>query len=177
MSIITADDFNIYLKSSVPTKPLVKLLFTLFNLGILSALFWLAISMQQEKPTPLIFLLPIGYLLSFGKYLSWNIFGIEHVIISSTHVSYQHNYGLWKSKFKTERYHFLEASPIDETVAKGDVKLLFGSYQEKTKLPEILFQTSIPIKFEDYLFLLNRMDEIQLDEFSATNGFPRIYNN
>lgn len=177
MAIITADVFNVYLRNSVPTKPVIKLLFALFNFSILAVLFWLAISMQKENPTPVIFLLPILFFLSFGKYLSWNVFGKETVIINSTYVSYQHSYGLWRGKLKTEKYDFIDVRPLDETIIEGDVKLFFGSYQKETKLPEIIFQTAIPVSFNDYLTLFNLLEEIQLDGFSAEKGFPKIFNN
>lgn len=177
MVVITADIFNVYIRSSVPTKLFVKLLFSLINLSILTALFCLAISVQDEKPAPWAFLFPIVYFFTFGKYLIWNVFGIENIILNPNHVSYQHSYGLWKSKLKTLKYDFIEARPIDETLTEGEVKLVFGAYQKETKLPEIIFQTAIPISFNNYISVFNLLGEIQVDEFSSEKGFPKIFNN
>lgn len=177
MAIINADVFNIYIRSSVPTKLYVKILFALFNLSILVTLFYLAISVQKDGPAPLIFLLPVIYFFSFGKYMIWNIFGEELLIVNATHIAYQHYYGLWRTKLQTKKYYFIEAFPVDATVTEGDVNLLFGFYQEETKLREVIFQTAIPITFENHLTVFNLLDEIQLDEFSMEKGFPKIFNN
>lgn len=177
MTVINADIFNVYIRSSVPTKLIVKLLFALFNFSILAVLFWLAISIQKDGPAPLIFLLPVIYFFSFGKYLLWNTFGVETVVINSTHVTYQHYYGFWKDKLKTEKYHFIEAWPIDETESEGDVKLLFGFYHTETKLRETILQTSIPIRFDEWRSIFNLLNEIHMDEFGIEKGFPKIYSN
>ncbi|WP_199137425.1 hypothetical protein [Pedobacter sp. ASV12] len=177
MTVINADIFNVYIRSSVSTNRYVKVLFTLFNLGAFVTLLWLAISMQKDGPAPLIFLLPLIYFFSLGKYLIWNIFGEEIIIVNVTHVSYQHSYGLWKTKLKTEKYSLIEAWPVDETQTEEDVKLWFGSYQKETKLRETVFQSTIAIKASEWLSVYNLLSEIQLDEFSVEKGFPKIYSN
>jgi hypothetical protein len=144
-----------------------------FNVSAIVGSFWFAISLQDEKPNIFPFLLPIGYFFTLGKYLLWNTFGEEFYVISTTHISYQHNYGFWKTKFKTFKYHSIKQLPSKENEM---ITLLFQDYTEE-KLPVEIFSNTIEISILDAERIFNRLNEIKIDEFGEEISFPKIFAN
>lgn len=174
---ITFDSLNIYILSKVPTNTFLKVMLFIFNCGAIIGLFWLAISVQGNKPNFFPFLIPIGYFLTMGRYLFWNIFGEEIYIISTTHISHQHNYGFWRSKFKTSNYNEISINNNEIKIMPDEpIKLTFRKYNEE-KLPLEIFKTSLPIKYSDSERIFNRLNEIKINEFGEEINFPKIFSN
>ena len=179
MTTIDFDFLNIYVKSKIPTHLFLKIVLTIFNFSAFFGLLWLAGSVagQKDNPTPALFLLPLMYFFIIGKYLLWNTFGEESYIISSTHISFRYSYGLWKTNLITSTYSFGGiVNPDVENNIDDLVQLIFVRYTPE-KLQEHIFKTNIAIKYADWLKILNRLNEIRIDEFSEEASFPKIYAN
>lgn len=170
---INFDDLNIFVRSIIPTNYYLKIFLFVFNTVAIFGLFWFAIILQDEKPNVFPFLLPIAYFFTLGRYLLWNTFGEEFYVISTSHISYQHNYGFWKTKLKTSKYYSINQ-------AKGStsetISLIFINYTEE-KLPVEVFSTAIEISISDSERIFNRLNEIKFDEFGEEINFPKIFAN
>ncbi|MGM9478565.1 hypothetical protein ACS5PU_19235 [Pedobacter sp. GSP4] len=170
---INFDDLNIYVRTIIPTNRYLKIFLFFFNISAIIGGFWFAFSLQDEKPNIFPFLLPIAYFFALGKYLLWNTFGEEFYVISTTHISYQHNYGFWKTKFKTFKYYSISQVQGKE---KDGITLFFQDYNEQ-KLPIEVFSNTIEISILDSQKIFNRLNEIKIDEFSEEINFPKIFAN
>ena len=172
---INFDDLNIYVRSKIPTHRLLKILLFILNLSIILGLLWFVYTLQEDKPNILAFFLPIIYAFTMGKYLLWNAFGEEYYIISTTHISYQHNYGFWQTKLKTSKYDFISTENIKlETDEK--ITLVFVQYNTE-KLQEVIFSTALSISFSDSNRIFNALNEIRINEFGHDVNFPQIFSN
>ncbi len=179
MTTIDFDFLNVYVKSKIPTHIFLRIVLTIFNFFAFFGLLWLAGSVagQKEDPTPAFFLLPIIYFFIIGKYLLWNTFGEEFYIISSTHISFRHSYGLFKTNLKTSTYDFGGIDHPNEEYKENDlVHLVFIKYTPE-KLEEQIFRTNIAIKYSDWVRFSNRLKEMRMDEYSEETNFPKIYAN
>ncbi|KIA93381.1 hypothetical protein OC25_13170 [Pedobacter kyungheensis] len=170
---IDFDDLNVFVRTKIPTNYYLKIFLFLFNTAAIIGLFWFAFSLQEEKPNVLPFLLPVGYFFTLGKYLLWNTFGQEFYIISTTHISYQHNYGFWTTKLKTAKYYAIDQFPSKENEG---INLIFQDYTEE-KLPIEVFSTALAISVSDSERIFNRLKEIKVDEFGEGVNFPKIFAN
>ena len=170
---INFDDLNIYVKTKIPSNYYFKIFLFVFNAGSIIGLFWFAVSLQDEKPNIFPFLLLIAYFFTLGRYLLWNTFGEEVYVISTTHISYQHSYGFWKTKFKTSKYYSI--SQIHGKENQG-MTLIFQNYTED-KLPIEVFSTAIEISILDAERIFNRLSEMKIDEFGKEINFPKIFAN
>lgn len=163
---------NIYVRTKVPTNRYLKVFLVIFNLSAIIGLFYFVFLLQEDKPNPLPLLLPIAYGFTIGKYFLWNTFGEEFYIISTTHITYQHYYGFWKTKQKTLKYDFISTDSINQ----DELTLIFISYNNE-KLQEEIFRTSLPISAVDSERIFNTLNQIKIDEFGDEVNFPKIFAN
>jgi len=170
MSIITYDALNIYVSTKVPTHPFAKGILWIITICMVVASFWLAIALQEDKPNPLPFLLPVFYMLTLGRFSIWNIMGEEMMVISTTHISHQHNYGFWKTKLKTHSYTVIE--PYSGENSETQLKLAFIKYDSDTKLPTTVFENALKIDLKDYQKIIECLEDYKIDDLSREKGFP-----
>ena len=179
MTTVDFDFLNVYVTSKIPTHLFLKIVLTIFNFSAFFGLMWLAGSYAAKEldPTPAFLLLPLIYFFLVGKYLLWNSFGEEIFVISSTHISFRYNYGLWRTNLKTSAYSFGVIGNLDDENKDDDlVHLNFVKYTPE-KLQESIFKTNISIKYSDCVKIFNRLNEMRIDEFSEEASFPKIYAN
>ncbi|AZI26105.1 hypothetical protein EA772_12410 [Pedobacter sp. G11] len=169
---ITFDHLNIYVRKKIPTNIFLKIFLVIFNLGTIIGLFYFVFLLQENKPNPLPLLLPIAYGFTIGKYFLWNTFGEEFYIISTSYISYQHDYGFWKTTLKTLKYDFISTNSINQE----ELTLIFIRYNDE-KLQEEIFRTSLAISIVDSELIFNKLNEIKLDEFGHEVNFPIIFPN
>lgn len=153
MTIVSLDEKNVYVSSEVNTSYWLKI-----SLLILNVLFFL-ITLFVVYDTKHFFatILPLFYILTIGKYFLWNIYGKEFYVISSTHVSYQHNYGMFKTNLKSFRFDVLEN--IDD-ITKPEIKetnINFIKYDDTNNLPESVFHTTIKIDVDIFLDIVSNL--------------------
>ncbi|WP_162238730.1 hypothetical protein [Pedobacter sp. Leaf194] len=169
---ITFDHLNIYVRTKIPTNRYLKVFLVIVNLSAAIGLFYFVFFLQKDKPNPLPLLLPIAYGCTIGKYFLWNTFGEEFYIISTTHITYQHHYGIWKTTQKTLKYDFISTDSTNQ----NELTLIFINYNNE-KLQEEIFRTSLPISAVDSERIFNRLNQIKIDEFGDEVNFPKIFAN
>lgn len=154
MTIVSADEKNIYVSSKVNTSYWLKISLLILNVTfLLTTLF-----VVYETKHFFAIALPLFYILTIGKYLLWNIYGEEFYVISTTNISYQHNYGVFKTSLKSFRFDVLEN--IDD-ITRPEVKetnINFISYNETNNLPESVFYTTIKIEVIVFLDIISNLE-------------------
>lgn len=170
MSTVSRDLKSIYVESEIPTGIYVKIISSALSILIIAFFTYLAVSLQEDKPRPLAFLLPISCIFLSGKFLLWNIFGKENLIISTSHISYQHSYGFWKSNLSTQHYDEVIVELYDVEVFDHPFNLSFVTYDGKTKLQQSVFKTAIKINFENFQVIFSLIEELKIDEGNPPNN-------
>lgn len=107
------------------------------------------------------------------KYLSWNLYGKEDIIINSKSISWSYDYGFFKTNLETIKIDRLGLGY--EKVRTNDIeeigRLLFYNYRAKDNLPEMVHQTTVLLSLNDIKEFSNQIDKIYENEFFNENGF------
>lgn len=162
MTRLSFDEKNIYVASQVPTSYPVKILAFIINL----LLFGFTLSVVYYTKLFVSIALPILYLITLGKYFLWNVYGEEIYVISTTHISYQYNYGLFMTGLKTSKYDVLEHTDDITKPCISFTNLRFLKYSEVNNLPESVFSTAIKIDVEVFLNIITKLEEFKPAEIS-----------
>ena len=177
MAEISFDSLNIYVKNKVPTDRYVKAFLILLNLAAIMGLFYFAIALQEDGPNPVLFLIPVLYVLSLGRYIAWNIFGEELLIISTSHLSYQHVYGLRTTKLKSLSYDLVAPDQSGPNIKTADhINLKFIAIDEQ-KLSQEVFVTTIALTVTESERILKGLNEMKIEEWGNKVNFPTIFPN
>lgn len=162
MTQLSPDEKNIYVSSKVPTNYWLKVFLSIINVLLLLTTFFIV----YETKYFLTILLPIFYSVTLGKYFLWNIYGEEFYIISTNHISYQYNYGIFKTPLKSFEFDVLEnCEDITNPNTRG-TNLLFAKYNAINNLPETIFQTTIKIELEVFLDIISKLEEMKSQQIN-----------
>jgi hypothetical protein len=167
--LIETDNINIYLKISVRSKKIGRILLTVII--ILLIIFWIfAFSFVDGNEKGKIIaglFIPCSLSLFLSiRYLLWNIYGTENVIINTKTISYSYNYGFFQTPLKTLYFNQL-AFNFKVTKKENDShfgEIVFFQYNPKTNLPEILHETTIEIESKRYKEIEEMIIEIFKNE-------------
>jgi apolipoprotein N-acyltransferase len=133
----------------------------------IGTIFYLATQISKEDSNIMIPILLAGVIFFSLKYLLWNIYGEEVVVINSKSLSYSYNYGVVKTSIKSIQSKSIRISyeithSIDEQLFGH---LVFRGNNPDNNLPYILHETAINIeekvlqdtieKIEHFLILQN----------------------
>src|SRR5690606_13272992 len=101
LATVYSDDVNIYVTAEIKSKAAGKILLG-FTLVIAFGLFiYLLISFdfkEMGKASISIIFIPIFFLFFLSKYLLWNIYGQEHLVVNSKTVTYLYDYGFFRTR-------------------------------------------------------------------------------
>ncbi|MDQ8053355.1 MAG: hypothetical protein REI78_10035 [Pedobacter sp.] len=171
MSDIRFDENNVYVINAVPTRVFLKVFIIILNFSLQAGSIYFATLLQEDGPIPLAFLLPIFYFFTLGKLLMWNSFGKELMIISTSHISYQHDYGIWKTKLVSNSYQMMQFVATSEDTMKEKVRLHFVKYND-AKLTETVYESAISLTIDEYVKINDTLNNYKLDENNKDRGFP-----
>ncbi|BAV04101.1 hypothetical protein FLA_0080 [Filimonas lacunae] len=96
------------------------------------------------------------------KYTLWNFFGRELVTVNTRVLTYQHDYGLFKTKLVTHKVNRMLHCQAFSTIKEKEGTwqyLQFGSYDEND-LPSLLYQVSLPVEEKDTLLIQQLIDKL-----------------
>ncbi len=121
-------------------------------------------------PFVIVLLLFIGLPL---KYLLWNLYGYEELIVNTKTISWSYDYGFFRTNLNTVKYYRLgtgyEKVRGDEKDEVG--RLVFYNYRETDNLPEIIHQTTVLINKAELKEFDKSITAIFRNEFLNENGF------
>ncbi|UUV20738.1 hypothetical protein [Paenimyroides aestuarii] len=150
------DTINLYLELNVRASFFGKTLLLITILIALIPLFFFARDSYKNPENSSDFILPaiiiIGLIIIFPvRYLIWNSFGKEFIIINAKTISYNYNYRIITTNLKTIPFNKL-ATRIDIVKEENNIeygKLVFFNYHKETNLPELIFETSVLLCLDD----------------------------
>lgn len=158
---INSDGINIYLTLFVKSHPIAKILLSIIVLALIALLIYIASTLSIENdPKAALGIVIFGafiFVVPF-RYLLWNLFGKEHLVINTKTLSYNRDYGIFRTNPKT-KYHkrlglAFEHIRTFENIEYGN--LIFNTYNKESDLPELLYSTSINLE-------LNKINEIETE--------------
>jgi hypothetical protein len=173
---IETDNINIYLQIRVISKKIGRI--TLSIIIILLIIFWIfafSIVDGNEKGkiiAGLIIPCSLSLFLSI-RYLLWNSFGFERIIINTKTISYCYNYGLFQPPLRTLYFNQLAYNYV-ETRKENNLQfgeIVFFQYNSITNLPEIIHETTIEIESSTYKKLENMIIELFENENAELTDF------
>ncbi|SFO12270.1 hypothetical protein SAMN05421741_12128 [Paenimyroides ummariense] len=166
------DGVNLYLEFTVKTKLIGKLVLSLFILLCFIVIFYLTISSSKDENNNSEFI-TAAIIFTFVlivfpvRYLIWNCYGKEFLIINDKSLSYYYSYKFLETNLKTKLINELsiaiEVVKEDENYKYG--RLIFYNINEETKLNEFLFQTSVLLKYENLEIIRKEILDLFFDNY------------
>lgn len=145
---LNTDGINVYATLEVRAKRVGIIVLSIMISAVIAVLIAMTNYTEPEDMGSII--VPFLAVAFFGvgipmKYLLWNLFGRETLVVSTKAISYQHDYGLFKTNLKTETFDKLglnfEKVNDNDGVEKG--KLVLVKYSAENHLPEHLYSTTV----------------------------------
>ena len=150
---IHTDGINIYATFKIQANFIGKFILIVFICLILALLGIGSKYSGEDQNSDLIpFLIVIlSLLIAFPlRYLVWNISGSEYLIINTKSISYNYDYGIFRTNLKTKTFSRLATEIVTEQVnnhiKKGHLRLY--EYSETNNLPQVIHETTILIENE-----------------------------
>lgn len=150
---INNDGINVYVTFFVNSHPAGKILISIFVLILIGLLIYLPTTITNEELRDFIFPFLVFGILVFVfpvRYLLWNLFGKENIIINTKSLSYNKDFGLYKTNLKTLKHNRLatgfEWIRTFENIEYGNI--VFEKFNEENDLPESLYTTSVALDKE-----------------------------
>jgi hypothetical protein len=150
---IKTDGINVYAKFGVKANRIGKIILIIL-LALVFLILGFGASLVEEKDIgkliiPLLILLTL--IIAFPvRYLIWNMYGKENLVVNTKTISYNYDYGIIKTNLKTINFHRLgtgiQTVQIENGIEKGH--LFFYNYREEDNLPEVIHETTILIETE-----------------------------
>ncbi len=173
---IDNDGLNIYATLTVKANPIGKVVLGIIVL-LLTALLLFAITNLPQKDAgqfalPLIILAAFILIVPF-RYLIWNMFGKEKLLINTKSLSYSYEYGFATTGYKTIKFDSLGSGfEFVRRMKTTDLgKLLFYNYDKDTGLPILIYQTSVLVSESELGELDNEISSLFESDFYDRHGF------
>ena len=173
---LKSDGINVYATMSVKAKIIGKIVLSI--LIILLVVFFVFITSSIELQEfgkaiiPLLLFFGILFFFSF-RYLVWNLFGKEELIINTKTISYCYDYGVIKTNLKTVHYDKLGTGFVSSRVVNGVEfgNLIFYNYKKEDNLPDLIHQTSVLIDVQRINEINMLIQQVYENEFFEKNNF------
>jgi len=173
---ISSDGINVYLSFVVKTNRILKVLLVVVLLFVVVLLGFLFFTLDIKEEPKLIFpmvIIPVLIFYLLIRYVLWNLFGKEVVIINRKSISSSLDYGLYKTNLKTvlvDRLGFRKEFVREfELIKYGNIN--FYNYNKLTNLPELIHSTSVELTLEEIINIHDKVSEIFIDDFNEENQF------
>lgn len=107
------------------------------------------------------------------RFLAWNLFGKESLIVNTKTISYCYDYGIIRTNLKTIHYDRLGTGFLSNRKdnEKEFGNLIFYNYNKDNNLPEVIHQTSVLIELEKLKEIDLLIQIIFENEFNEKHGF------
>lgn len=170
------DALNIYVTLKVRATRSAKLLLIAFLLIVMFFLILIGkVFNINEFGKALFFMSIFGavFILFPLKYLIWNIYGKEGLIINKKNITYYYDYGFIQTNVKTIPFNKLgyqiEYVKDFQEIEIGE--LIFYNYREIDDLPQEIYRTTILIDLKEIQMLVENIDELFYEnEFIFSNN-------
>ena len=173
---IESDSNNIYTEFNLKASKAGKIILAIMIFVIFGLLIGLILNSKPKDIKgmiiPIIFIITLlGFCI---KYLLWNIYGQEFIVINPKSISYKRNYGFFNTNLTSIIFDELSILPLvidmkdlDEPIGK----LQFFNIDKDTKLSEIKFESTIVIPINELKKLISQISLLNQSETMRTKGF------
>jgi hypothetical protein len=152
-----------------PNPPIAIKIVLLAFCALVIVVPWFLIVQAPEREQGLIFLGSIPYYIFMyfimGKYTLWNVFGAEHLTISTKAINYQHNFGIfntaWKALSFDEIYVAFTKTHEIRNTNYGQLAFITAN---KNGVEEILYITSIIESEEKICEAITEIEKLFIEE-------------
>jgi hypothetical protein len=172
---------NVYVTSKINSKTAGRVLLgsTIIVLVVLyiSLLILIDFTEMGKASIPII-LIPTIFLFILSRYLLWNIYGEERIIINSKTLTYFYGYGFFMTNPSTISHNKLGLGfrITDNIDAENFGRMTFVSYSLATNLPENIHETAVEIHEETAAEIKELLSKVLFDEFNEKKGFSYFEN-
>lgn len=103
----------------------------------------------------------------------WNLFGEEHLILNTKSFSYQHDYGIILTNFKTQKIDLigLGLNVIGQIDDEDYGKLDIFNYDEETYVPHLIYKSSIYLTKSNFETIVESLKKLNGNIKAEDNGF------
>jgi len=181
VSTVYSDGINIYIAAEIKSKVAGRLLLGLTLIIAIVLFIYLLISIdfkEMGKASIPIILIPSFFLYILSRYLLWNIYGQEHIVVNSKTVTYYYNYGFFRTPLKTVFHNRLGISYriTDRFEDENFGRMIFVNYNQDTNLPEALHETAVEINEKTATEIERLLEKVVLDKFNEDRDFIFLEN-
>lgn len=170
--LIRTDGICVYASVGVKTTLIGKIYLAVMHAAVLTVI---GIALKQWIPLLLLSFLAIeGWLI---KFTFWNLFGKEHLIINTKSVSFQYDYGFFKTEYVTREVN--RVLDIRLSIAEAETKrmfLHFISCNQNDILVEI-HSVTLPVTELEGERLARLVKQLFVDTFTDQYELPQIHMN
>jgi hypothetical protein len=173
---IKSDGINVYAELRVKANLIGKVILSIMVSFLIIFFIFIFSNLNAEEVGPSILGIFLIAIFSVGipaKFLFWNLFGKEYLIVNTKSISYHYDYGIFRTKLKTIKYHRLgtgfEKHKTHDNITKG--YLVFYNYNADNDIPEIIHQTTVLVEDDKVRLLDYEIDKVFENEFNNHNGF------
>lgn len=173
---ISSDGINAYATIKVNASKTGIRILSILLIVELVLITWLFSQATYKDILEMIIPLLIIMVLFVGlpaKYLLWNLYGTEELIVNTKSISWRYNYGFYQTNLKIVKYNKLGIGyeKVRET-GNGEIgRLVFYNYRKDDNLPELIHQTSVLLSMDELEKFDKKILDIFENEFYNKNNF------
>ena len=173
---MSSDGINLYVKLKVKSNKTALTVLGAFILFMILLFLSFAIKDAKDINTEMGVFVLIGvsvFLYLPIKYLLWNLYGEEDLIINTNSISYSHDYGWFKTNLETIEFTALGVT-LDEMRLDGKDylgQLHFTVYDNKNRLPEVIYSTTVFLNMIQIVELQAGIASLFKMEYLEERGF------
>jgi len=173
---ISTDTINAYANIEVNASKIGTRILIVFLLIEILLIIGLFTSIESQEIYSMI--IPIILILIFFvglpvKYLLWNLYGKEQLIVNTKSISWAYDYGFFQTNLKTVEYNILTSGfEIVRQKDGADIgRLVFYNIRKDNNLVEQIHQTTVLLTRDELREFDKQIAEIFATEFLYKNGF------
>ncbi|WP_445452930.1 hypothetical protein [Flavobacterium sp. 25HG05S-40] len=170
------DGINFYATFNVKANTFGKVVLSIMILILMTVFIFVVSTITKDDIREMLFPMIVIFVLILAfpvRYLLWNFFGKETLIVNAKTISFCYDYGILKTNLKTIHFDRL-GTGFQIIREENDIeigKLIFYNYRVKDNLPEVIHQTSVLLDNIDINEIDLEISNLFVNEFNDRNGF------
>jgi len=170
------DGINFYATFNVKANTFGKVVLSIMILILMTVFIFVVSTITKDDIREMLFPMIVIFILILAfpvRYLLWNFFGKETLIVNTKTISFCYDYGILKTNLKTIHFDRL-GTGFQIIREENDIeigKLIFYNYRVKDNLPEVIHQTSVLLDNIDINEIDLEISNLFVNEFNERNGF------
>lgn len=174
------DGVSVYFNSAVIPKKSARIILIIINLLVLMLYIALLLGIAGELKggglVSIFVIIPTLYAITLGKSTLWNLYGKEHIIISTNTITSYRDYGFFKTGIKQYPYKKLYYE-IEIQREDKDLSTIHFINHTETGVPVILFSSAVFVPTNKLHELVEQLNVVFAIEHLTKDGENYIHLN